>query len=543
MIDKLYFILERGLSDIKQGYFRRKVRAVSANGVMAAAKSRKILFWSTGGYVSLLNIESLIGYALKLRGFNVHFVICDGSYRACARRQGFTDVPLHKWQETCEECRYEMESRLKIMGFEYSHIEDLVPERDRAALKEQAQKITLENYMDMTFGEIELGKNLLSTMIRQMMGGSFADREDLLKEFAFTALMVAHASNEAIARTNPLKIYMSHGIYADWGPALSVCLDKKIPVVSYVSAYLPGHFVFKCTTKLSELCQQLISDEAWEKISKTTLTKTQEKRLDDFLENRYKKCISQDIRKILKKYNGDTAYFYEKYKLDRTKPVWGIMTHINWDSISEFFSTTHGNFDDWLCKTIQEITRITDVQWLIKIHPGEALYDSRTGAQELIRNSFPELPPHVKIIKMDDEINPLDFYNLLDGGVTVLGTSGLELALMGKPVILAGEAHYGKKGFTYDAADPAHYTGLLNMANSINPLSAGQVGLARRYAYCLFIQRQVPLFPVLNENWGIDFGKIESLLPGRNKIIDFICDRIIDGKDFIMDESLVESIR
>ena len=53
--------------------------------------------------------------------------------------------------------------------------------------------------------------------------------------------------------------------------------------------------------------------------------------------------------------------------------------------------------------------------------------------------------------------NPFDFFQLVDGDVTVYGTSGLELALLGKPVILAGEAHYGGKGFTYDGLSQNSY--------------------------------------------------------------------------------------
>ncbi|MGB3017675.1 MAG: hypothetical protein WBC65_07700, partial [Ignavibacteria bacterium] len=49
----------------------------------------------------------------------------------------------------------------------------------------------------------------------------------------------------------------------------------------------------------------------------------------------------------------------------------------------------------------------------------------------------------------------------------------------------------------------------------------------------------VPLLPNVGDDLHINFRKLDRLIPGRNKNMDFICDRIIDGKDFIMPEDLV----
>jgi capsule polysaccharide export protein KpsC/LpsZ len=146
------------------------------------------------------------------------------------------------------------------------------------------------------------------------------------------------------------------------------------------------------------------------------------------------------------------------------------------------------------------------------------------------------------VIPAEEEISPLDFFELVDGGVTVYGTSGLEMALHGKPVILAGEAHYGGKGFTYDGLTIATYRELLYQAVSLQPLSEEQRRLARQYAYSFFIQRQVPFPVVKNPNsawWEFQFDKRKLLLPGNDPFVDLICDRILDGQDFVMDENLV----
>lgn len=76
----------------------------------------------------------------------------------------------------------------------------------------------------------------------------------------------------------------------------------------------------------------------------------------------------------------------------------------------------------------------------------------------------------------------------------------------------------------------------------MKPLSEEQKRLAKQYAYCFFIERQVP-FPVVKDPdsnwWKFQFDKRELLLPGKDPFVDLICDRILDGQDFVMDESLV----
>ena len=141
---------------------------------------------------------------------------------------------------------------------------------------------------------------------------------------------------------------------------------------------------------------------------------------------------------------------------------------------------------------------------------------------------------------MDDEISPKDFYNLLDGGVTVMRTGGLELSMQGKPVILAGEAHYSNKGFTYDAKSDEQFKELLHNAKNIGPLDSEKNSLALKYAYIYFILKQIPLLPTIGEDLNIDFNEINQVFPGNNKFIDFLCEKIIHGGDFILPENLVE---
>jgi hypothetical protein len=364
--------------------------------------------------------------------------------------------------------------------------------------------------------------------------------EDVLREYAFSSLVVAQAAISAIERLSPSRIYMSHGTYVDWGPALHIALSRNIPVTAWMASYLKSRFFFRHIEDALRIDFHNLSETAWENCMNSPLTHIQQGRLDGFLQSRYLEKGSFDM-KHLKDYNGDIDAIRSRYVLD-DRPVWGIISHINWDAVSDYSPMAHECFDDWIVDTVNEIIKLPDIQWLIKIHPAEAWDNPESGVHRLIQARFPSLPPHVKVIPADDDISPLDFFNLIDGAVTVYGTSGLEIAIQGKPVILSGEAHYGRRGFTYDGLSPESYRELLRKVRSIKPLSGEQVELARKYAYCYFIQRQIPMSVVndpTSEWWSFQFDRRHLLLPGRDPYMDFICDRIMDGRDFIMDDRLV----
>lgn len=516
-----------------------KLKKFYSNSIKLNGKSESVLFWSTGGMIIQTNLEGVIASSLKLRGHRVRVILCDGVYKACAKRIDFPDVEIKDWGTYCKSCIRQNAKLLERLGLDVTFISELVTESKAAQLRIEADKINLENFREISHEGIHLGSHLESSMMRHTKGGSFTGHEDILREYAFAVLINTEASLNAMKKYNPSKVYMSHGIYADWGPALSVFLNGNIPITSYICCYLTAHFFFGTVRKTSDTFLT-ISKDSWEEYFSKGMSGIQKKRIENFLNRRYFENVTQDMKGLMKQFTGNADSIYEKYGLKKDKPVWGIMTHINWDAASDYFDMIHENFDEWLFETIKEIYKIDDVQWLIKIHPSELNDNPETGCQKFIENNFPDLPSHIKVIKMDDDISPLDFYNLLDGAVTVMGTGGLELSLKGKPVILAGDAHYSKKGFTHDAKDREDYKKKLNSAVNLEKLNDDMLEHAWKYAYIYFIQKQIPLLPTIKEDLHIDFSKLNYLIPGKNKFMDFICDKIIDGKDFILPEELVE---
>jgi hypothetical protein len=499
-----------------------------------------LLFWVPGGMPLLLHVEASIAAAMKLRGYNVHAIICNAPYRGCAIRTVQEGVPIAKWRDVCPTCTRKTTAVLETMGIPFSYNGDFVSEEERAELWEKTADVTWDSVDTLEWDGLNVGKNVRSSITRYLQGAALTGHEAIIHEYAYSGIIAACVADRAFKRFNPWRVFMSHGTYIDWGPALHTAFDRGIPVTGWKASYLSWHFYLRHVEDPSRIDFKKLSRQCWNEIKSKDLTPEENARLDKFLVDRYHNKISFDMKQM-KTYRADVSALKEKYA-PSDKPVWAVLAHINWDSVSDYAPMAYPSFDDWMIDTIKHAIQIEDVQWLIKIHPIEAWDNPASGVQRLIEREFPNLPDHVRVIPAEEDISPANMFELIDGGVTVYGTAGLELALMGKPVILGGEAHYGGLGFTHEGLTPIRYRELLHKAARLGPLTPEQRANVRKYAYSHFVQRQVPLEIVHDprtEWWALQHEKRDLLVPGNDPFIQFVCDRLVDGRDFNMPEDLV----
>ncbi|MGH2628507.1 MAG: hypothetical protein ACRDHY_17865, partial [Anaerolineales bacterium] len=142
---------------------------------------------------------------------------------------------------------------------------------------------------------------------------------------------------------------------------------------------------------------------------------------------------------------------------------------------------------DWLALTVRHFAARPDIQVVVRVHPGELLGAGHTS-EEIVHAALPSLPRHVLLVPPDSKINTYDLVELADLGLVYTTTVGLEMAMAGVPVVVAGQTHYRGKGFTHDPAALAEYFALLDglLARPGARLDPEQVETAWRYAYRFF---------------------------------------------------------
>jgi hypothetical protein len=480
-------------------------------------------------------VEIMIALAMKLRGFDVEFVICDGALSGCIQRE-VDKEPLERWEMQCSGCVQGGVGALESVGLSYVGIGELVLPQQRKELREVCQLVPAEELNSYEYRGVQVGMFAEASTRRYLKGLSLEGYEQVFREYLYSALVCTEAARVSLSRLEPNRLFIqNHIFHVGWAPMFRIAMGAGLPVILWGGGlYKDGGIALRPAKDTQFRSLHFMTDESWQQRAALPLTKEEHIALTAFLDDFYRKQRASTI--------GQSQRYRSRKELLRrlnitdNKPIWCIFPPISWGELADFLINIYPDVISWVHDTIRVINEIQEVTWLIKIHPAESKKGAVCGMESLIRRAFPEVDWDKRIIPSKSDILLQDLFPILSGGVTIRGTSGLELAIQGLPVILAGQAHYGGKGFTYEPSSREEYVELLRNASRLGPLSEEQRKLARQYAYSLFLQRKIPM------NMGVgpyrfaplDFRKLDLLLPGHDTAMDMICDRIIDGGEFIL---------
>lgn len=215
------------------------------------------------------------------------------------------------------------------------------------------------------------------------------------------------------------------------------------------------------------------------------------------------------------------------------RPIAVLATNVLGDSLTLGRHIFAQSMAEWIERTVQYLATHTEIQTVIRVHPGERLIRGQTMAG-VIDKALPKVPPHMRVIGPKDRINTYDLMDMADLGLVYTTTVGMEMAMQGAPVIVAGRTHYRDRGFTIDPSSWEAYFDALGRIIA-NPrghrLSQQQIDTAWNYAYRFFFEYPLdfpwrlmhfwkdldrwPVSRVLSAEGQLAFGRTFECLAGR----------------------------
>jgi len=508
--------------------------------------SPNIIVWELGGFGDILKKNAIISAALNIRGYRTHFIICDGTPQACIQRGLEKNEKISDWESICNKCLQGMKYSANQYSAEYSLAGSYIDDKKKKEFEELSMTIELNEIYNYKYLGVDVGMLAWSSVIRYMKG-FVIERKDLKKEdeillrkYFFAGLVNTYIADEVIKKFNPVSLFGSHGVYVDYSPAILLAYIKGIKTLIWSSGFKDFLHYFTIPKKPNKLEFRGITEPEWKKRKEKPLSEEENKTLDEYIHHRFNKGNKRDFLNVT--LPEDPEALRKKLGFDNGRKVACLFCHVSWDLSFDLSNMIFDNANQWLCESMKAVFEIKNVNWIIRVHPGEKVSGSLYTNDDFIKKNFSEIPDHVKILWSDSEINSLGLYKLLDVGITLFGTMGAELPILGKPVISGGEAHFSNKGFTIDAKSREEYFSLLKNINTIELLKKDQIDIARRYAYSYFIERQIPI-NIVNKSEGhfgnIDLKKLNHLKPGKDLIMDAICESILEGKDVILNEKMI----
>lgn len=190
-----------------------------------------------------------------------------------------------------------------------------------------------------------------------------------------------------------------------------------------------------------------------------------------------------------------------------SRPIVLLAANVIGDSLTLGRQVFSRSMTEWLEKTVDYFIAHPEIQLVVRIHPGER-YTNGPSVSDIIKRRTPDMPSHVIVVPAAAEINTYDLVEIAQLGLVYTTTVGMEMAMSGLAVIVAGKTHYRGKGFTFDPQSwEAYYQELdqLTSDSSGLRLSNEQVELAWNYAYRFFFEYPCP-YP-----WHLHFFALQEL--------------------------------
>jgi len=382
------------------------------------------------------------------------------------------------------------------------HWPDFAGETDTAAAEAiVSQCKSLRDLIEFEHAGVRVGRIAVSTALRITYLGSLdfqlPEHRKLLVDQVAQSMVAAGAAQKILHRFRPDLTLFVDTVYSPHGELFDSCVQGNIETVQWQQAHRSNLLRFK-RYSLSNTGEHpgALSEESWRLVRDMEWTENHSKQLDREL---YSSYASGDWYSVVgnqfEKSMVDSARLREQLNLDPSKKTAVIFPHILWDATFFWGKCLFADYEEWFVETVRAACANDRVNWVIKIHPANRRVREGRSLQcesaevESLRKYIGKLPPHIVMIPPESEISTYSVFPIMDYGITVCGTVGMEAARLGIAVLTGGSSLYDNKGFTVDSNTREEYLQKLLNIECIQPLSSAQRELAERFAYASFIMR------------------------------------------------------
>jgi hypothetical protein len=369
---------------------------------------------------------------------------------------------------------------------------------------------TVRDLLRFEYRGSRVGRQALSSVVRKrheprvdLDAPGLRDELRQTLEFAIAGVDRAESVLDAV---RPDQMMLVERGYAGFGSIFDVALKRDVPVVQFQAAHRDDAFQLK-RYELATRDQhpRSLDDATWQRLLEQGLTPERERRLEDELAARAqgKWFMARRIRHATGP-RGPEALRAQLGLDDRKIAV--LFSHVLWDASMFYGRDLYPDQGVWFSETLKLAAEDDSVQWLVKLHP--ALFwklridgvAAEPAELDMIRDAVGELPPHMHLLRPDDDVDNVDLFRIVDAGVTIRGTVGMELPQLGVPVLTAGTSDYAGRGFTVDAASVEEYERNVRAIATLPRLDEDKVRTAKLYAYGIFCVR-----PWRFDSFSLDF--------------------------------------
>lgn len=479
-------------------------------------------FGSGGWHLAL---EALLAHALQLRGARSELLVCDlPELPICDERTAWSRSP-----DRCAGCLDDKRALLDACRLPWRGLRAYLDDDAVARAVATASAVPDARIDDYCERGWPVGRWLhvsASHYLRADARGDTAEQVAVRRRWLASAIVTVQAVERWLDETRPDVIVAESGAHVMWRVAFELARARGLDVMCReIGKGGFDHHLYA----LNADCMAPDLDAAWAEYAGAPLSAVEEREVDRFVAELPARTYPasrgtarhEDLRAAL--------------GLDAARPVAVAFTNVTWDLATAGRDAGFGGGREWIEGVVRAAARHPGVQVIVRAHPAEAHVATRERVLDDLAAEWPALPANVTTIAPEDPVPARDLLALADLALVYNSTAGLEAAMAGVPVLVAGAPHFRGKGFTIDIDSPAHLAAAFDAWAAAGGPAAPPAArdLARRYCHLFFLRYHLrmgwttsPLAPPI----ALTVRALDELAPGRNASVDLVCAAILERR-------------
>lgn len=475
--------------------------------------------------------------ALRLRGATVSYVTCDGAFSECDLLQPSTGAPATRPQHACLFCQARVATRLAGWGMPFRWLGQWLSTKDRKDAGAWVQSLKPADYMDARAGDWDVGAWVRSSVHRHfrhnVLDLTDARTAGAYASYLYSGYLACAALERIFDEETPDAQLLFNGRMAPTRIALELGRRRGVRSICEERGYVTGRMQLYDNVSCVDFSEL---GALWAGWANVPLTPGEIDETGTALEDRWHGRSSELT--VFSARLGEARAVAAKLGLDPARPVWALYTSsldetADRDKTGEVFADQMA----WIDATISEVARRGDVQLVIRIHPN-------VGSRKSLGNNPQDvayfedlarrLPGNVRLIASDDPTSSYDLAVAAHAGLVWFSTIGVEMAVMGRPVVRVGAGPLTQAAFMRAPTTRESYPAVLDelaRASTLGPDMRRTVQ-AWRFAHLFFLRRSLDFPLVRQPNWFTGepaYDGAAGLAPGRDASLDKVCDMFLTG--------------
>jgi hypothetical protein len=477
--------------------------------------------------------EMTVLQALRVRGADVHYVLCDGLYSDCDVHWAATDP---RPADACGRCQAQVAALVASMGMPYHWLgRYLMPEEVRTA-REWTLALGRDDVPTATYGDWPVAEwvrgSVHSHLRRSDLDMADERVEAAYRSYVYSGLVAAFALTRLLDESQPDVMLQFNGRQSSTRVALELARRRGIRVITHERGFRK-----ECLQLVENAtCNSLEPMRAmWRAWGDVPLSATELETVAGHLaEREHGQGLSWRTFTAGKQ---PVDIVRRQLGLDAERPTWVLFTSSDDEVVAD--DDWRGDFPsqlDWIERTVAYAAAHPELQLVIRVHPNTGSRRSTgANARQLaeMRALAERLPANVRMVAPEDEISSYTLMEIAAAGLVYHSTVGLEVACKGKAVVAAAGSLVSGLPFARTVESADRYEVMLDDLRALEPDAVDPEvrRLAHRFAYGRFFRTVIP-FPLVRMPSPLEsevaWSSLDDLRPGRDAGVDR-CAEILFG--------------